>query len=123
MSYYVHHLPGRLRVKIPKLRNHQGRARRVGDLLAAQDGVTGVTVNPLTGSVLVNYDSDLLDEERILSVSRCNDLFDDRRVVRPEDRVDRMAARAGDAMGRALLSWAVGRALEARGLSLLAAFI
>ena len=35
MSYDVHHVPGRLRVKIPELRNHEGRARRVGALLPA----------------------------------------------------------------------------------------
>lgn len=123
MSYYLHKVPGRLRVKLPRLRNHPQRSRRVRDLLEAQLGVEVVTANEVTGSVLVYYDCDLLGEQEILDVLRDNGWFDDRLVVSADAHIDRVATKAGHAVGRAMAGWIVGKALEANGLSLLAALI
>ena len=123
MSYYVHNVPGRLRVKMPPLRNRPHRGERVRALLAGQSGVEAIAVNPLTGSVVVHYDSDRIDDQRILNVLRYSGLFDDRQVTRADEAIDRAATRAGRAVGRAVAGWALGKALEANGLSLLAALI
>jgi len=123
MSYYLHKVPGRLRVKLPQLRNHPHRSRRVRELLEAQAGVQAVSANELTGSVLIHYDSDLLEEQRILALLREQDLFDDRLVIAADEHIDRVASKASNAVGRAMVGWVVGKALEANGLSLLAALI
>ena len=52
----VHSLNGRLRVKIPQLKRTPAMAPTIGTHLQQLRGVTTVTVNPTTGSVLILYD-------------------------------------------------------------------
>jgi copper chaperone CopZ len=55
MLAYTHFVPGRLRVKIPELRNPR-RAAETEAEIAALPAVTKVVANPITGSVTINYD-------------------------------------------------------------------
>lgn len=56
MSHYVHHVPGRMRVKTPILKRNDMRARAVQELVTAQSGVNTVDVNTITGSLVIHYD-------------------------------------------------------------------
>lgn len=57
MVSYLHHVPGRLRVRMPGVKRNPPAARAVERaLMTAQAGVTKVRANPLTGSVTVHYD-------------------------------------------------------------------
>jgi heavy-metal-associated domain-containing protein len=57
----VHAIPGRVRVKVPQLRANRALGRRVDDRLSVLPGVRRVDVNPVTGSLLVEYDPAVLD--------------------------------------------------------------
>jgi hypothetical protein len=48
--------PGRLRLKVSPAKRSPKVAERVQSGLAAQPGVRSATVNPVTGTALVNYD-------------------------------------------------------------------
>jgi copper chaperone CopZ len=72
MATYLHALDGRVRVRLSRIRGDRRTAARLRAKLRALSGVTAVDANPLTGSVLVEYDSarlaaddifDLLDVE------------------------------------------------------------
>jgi copper chaperone CopZ len=63
---YVHHVPGRLRVKAPSLKGHDARAVRVKERLEALPGIIGVKVNKTTGSVTVKYDVDQQSHHALL---------------------------------------------------------
>jgi hypothetical protein len=65
MSQYVHHVPGRLRIKSQVFKNSDGDAavRRLLDDLV---GVHAIEINQLTGSLLVRYDKSLLSSSKIL---------------------------------------------------------
>jgi len=120
MSHFVHYVPGRLRIKVPALRNHAGRCQRVRALLCDHSGIEDVIVNAVTGSVVIHYDTDLIDETRLFNLLRYHGLYNDAQV----QRIGRQRNhKAGEAVGRAMFNWMVGRALEANGLGLLAAFI
>jgi hypothetical protein len=54
--HIVHFLPGRLRVKVDKVRHNAPFAEEIQRTLTALRGVHRVAVNPVTGSVLVHYD-------------------------------------------------------------------
>jgi Cu2+-exporting ATPase len=66
----VHSLPGRARFRVPppelKLYQHSEIAR----LIADAEGVLSASVNPLSGSILVYYDSSVLDVRRVAAVLR-----------------------------------------------------
>jgi copper chaperone CopZ len=58
MATYLHALDGRIRVRLPRVRDDRRAAARLRQTLRGLDGVTTATANPLTGSVLVEYDSE-----------------------------------------------------------------
>jgi copper chaperone CopZ len=123
MDYYVHHVPGRLRVKIPDLKSSPERVDTIQEILGEVNGVGRVSVNPVTGSVLVMYESDLVDSEEILKALQDHGHFDQSRVVSSQDHDSHAFSKTGEVIGKALFGWAVGKALENTGLSFLTALI
>jgi Heavy metal associated domain 2 len=59
------HVPGRLRVRVPDLRGEAARASQLEQRLASVPGVARTQANPVTGSVLVEYDPHLTPADRI----------------------------------------------------------
>jgi hypothetical protein len=52
----LHHIPGRIRVCIPRIKGHPHLCRNIKDVAASVEGIHSVETNPVTGSVLVHYD-------------------------------------------------------------------
>lgn len=123
MGYYVHSVPGRLRVRIPEIRHQVHRCGEIRDEILSHRGVDSVTVNPVTGSVKIQYDPALADEEQFFNLLAYNGYFDAEKAVGLDEKITASASRTGQAFGRAMVSWAVGRALESNGLGVLAALI
>jgi copper chaperone CopZ len=65
MATYLHALDGRIRVRFPEIRGNRRAAARLRQELRALPGVSKVDANPLTGSVLVEYDSERLSADEI----------------------------------------------------------
>ena len=63
---YAHLIDGRMRVKVQKIKRQPAHAREIENMLRPMDGVTRVDANPLTGNVLVLFDSDIVTDENIL---------------------------------------------------------
>lgn len=122
MKYFVHSVPGRLRVKIPMIKYQPAKKDEINRILAL-DGIDCVKINSTTGSIVVAYDSEKLDSETILDMLAHHNLFDADKALLPDQRADIVVNKVGQKIGRAFFGWAVGKALEANGLSLLAAFI
>lgn len=55
-AHIVHHLPGRIRVHIPRLKGRPQLVRKIGEMAAAIKGVHSAEANPVTGSLVVRYD-------------------------------------------------------------------
>jgi hypothetical protein len=123
MSYYVHNVPGRLRVKIPILRGRPIRINAVEELLFNLDGIERIKTNSLTGSVVINYDPDLLDPQTMISLLTKHQYFDESKAISHDEVVQNAAAKAGLKVGKIVFGWAVSKTLEANGLSMLAAII
>jgi copper chaperone CopZ len=123
MSYYFHNVPGRMRVKIPFLKGRANRIKAVEDLLSNLDGTEQIKTNPLTGSVVINYDPDLLDAQQIIQFLIDHHYFDESNAITHDEHVQSAAAKAGVKIGKMIFGWAVSKTLEANGLSMLAAII
>jgi hypothetical protein len=123
VTHYLHDIPGRLRVQIPRLKNRPHRCETVTSLLTAVDGVNRVSANGLTGSLLVHYDTDAIDSHRILRRLADTGLFDESATVGVHHRMETAGSKATEAIGKAVFGWAVGRVLDANGLSFLSAII
>jgi hypothetical protein len=126
MNYYMHHVPGRLRIKIPHIKGKPSKDTEIRQLLSKLDGLEKVSVNIVTGSVVFYYDSDQLQPWQILSA------LEELRYIDPTNQIPHHSpaysigttgSKAGDALGRVFFGWAVGKALERTGLSFLTALI
>ena len=123
MRYYIHNTPGRLRVRIPALKNNQVNADYLVDLLKQMEGVESTTANPLTGSIVVNYNVNAIRPERILNELSQKGYVDPSRAVTNDQCVEDAICKAGGVVSKALLSLFLEKAFEGTGLSLLTALI
>jgi hypothetical protein len=123
MDQYVHSVPGRLRVKVPRIRYQTSNEQKIRALLENLDGIDQTTVNTLTGSVVILYDDDIINVKQILDILKGHNYFDESMALSMDKHIQKAAAKTGQKFGRAVFGWAVGKALEANGLSFLAAFI
>lgn len=122
-SNTYHVVPGRLRVRSPKLKKSQRAALSLQKLPQRMAGVTEVTVNPVTGSALFLFDPDRTGAGQILQELAALDLFDLEQAMPSSRHFDQSAERAGEAVGKVLLSAAVDRALQGSPLALLSLLI
>jgi hypothetical protein len=54
-AYVHHHLPGRLRLRIPAAKGEASELREISSAIARAPGVNQVEYNPVTGSILIQY--------------------------------------------------------------------
>jgi heavy-metal-associated domain-containing protein len=111
--YRVHSCPGRVRYRLTWLRDFPGEGARIADRLSAFGGVVEVRVRELTGSVLVFYDPDFVDETNVarvlLGATNCDHVTEAGHET-PEDleRMLRDADERGSAISRALVATVEG---------------
>jgi len=123
MRYYMHSIPGRLRVKIPAIKGHPDKAKTVQTLLKDLDGIESIRANTITGSLVVKYETGRSLSEKIPSVLTENGLFDKTKTFGMDHAVFESSSKAGQALSKAFCGWAVSRALEGSSLSFLAVLI
>jgi hypothetical protein len=58
----AHQVPGRVRMKIPAGKGNPDLLKEISDVFAAIPGIQEIIVNPTTGSLVINYDTDQHDE-------------------------------------------------------------
>ena len=75
MGYYLHEIPGRLRVKIPNLKRNPQSARDIQVLLKNLPGIESISTNTVTGSIIVRYDPELVNSGAIVNVSRTRRIY------------------------------------------------
>ena len=68
MSDYLHALDGRLRVKIGIVKGSPATATEVTRFLLSSHGIDEVNANPITGNVLILYNTTQISQEHILSL-------------------------------------------------------
>lgn len=124
MTIYLHETPGRLRVTVPTLKAKPHRCVELERTLSECDGIDTVQVKPLTGSVVIYFDPERTCGEKLLEcLIRLGHLDETVSILPQPDVLGQGAVKTGEALGRAVIGWAMGKALEANGLSLLAALI
>ena len=122
-KFYVHDIPGRLRVKIPMLKGKTEMSDSVLGLFRNMAGVKNVSVNNVTGSVVFQYDPAVVRSNQILDTLSHHRLFDGTKVISDDQYIEHAATKAGGAIGKAVMGWALGKAFEGSGLGLLAVLI
>ena len=68
MSLYIHHVPGRLRVRTQAFRCRPGHVEEAARSLCALDGIENVAINAQAGSITVRYDPERRTQGELLAV-------------------------------------------------------
>jgi hypothetical protein len=72
----VHHVPGRLRVRVEEIRHDRAAAVRLARLVETAPGVKSVKANPLTGSLVIHYDCAQTRQSCLLALLNARTLVD-----------------------------------------------
>lgn len=124
MPQYVHHLPGRLRVKCPSLKGNAHSAETVVQLLSAEEGIASCEVNPLTGSVLVHYDESATNAYRMLDLLKRGGHFGADADLRLQDRpLEETVSGVGKMVSKAVMGALVERVVERSAVALVGAIL
>ncbi len=127
MSCYMHHVPGRIRIKIPDIKGKPFYAQELEKKLKLISGVCIVNVNSLTGSVLAYYDENSTNACAIAdAVSRETGV--DLSMVAPQDKnldeeLSKTSLMVGEKIGKVALGIAIGQIFEGSALAMLASVI
>lgn len=127
MSCYLHHVPGRVRIKSPYLKGRPVLAQELEEKVRVLPGIKVVSANALTGSLLVYYDEKRVNAGAITQLVSNETGIDLSTAAHPDQYVDDALAKTGKAVGskigKAILGLVVGQIFEGSPLALLAAAI
>ena len=123
MNYYVHNVPGRLRIKIPMVKRSRPLAGHVEGLIKQLRGINSTAVNTTTGSVVVLYDQEAISSDVILNTLENEGLFDSSKALSCDQYINEAASKAGQFLGKILFGAFVENAFEGSALSYIAVFI
>ena len=123
MSYYIHNVPGRVRLKSPIIKKNANVADEIKKTLSTMSGIATVDINLTTGSLLVNYNPQTTSHKDIISILQRKGYFDETRATTNEQYIHGAASKAGKIVGKAVLGAVVQEALEGSALSLLAVLL
>ncbi|NMC75336.1 MAG: cation transporter [Geobacteraceae bacterium] len=123
MTCYYHHVPGRLRVRIPGLKGNTRLAAKVEESLRTCSGVEDISINPVTGSVVIRYNRDATHSRNILLYLTEKGFIDMEKAVPSGQYMNKSAEKMGETIGKAVFSACVEKVFENSAFSLLAALI
>jgi hypothetical protein len=122
MSHYLHELPGRLRIRIPALRQSSHKARNIERSVKNLPGVHSVSINTVTGSLLVYYDPEYIESGAILNILHRERYITNTIAVSPTPE-DNALNKMGEAVSKAIVTFLLDRALQGTPFSIVTAFI
>jgi copper chaperone CopZ len=123
MSYYIHNVPGRLRIKSPIIKNNKNIADELKKSLSTMQGIATVDINPTTGSLLVNYNHKIVKHNDIVDLLQRKGYFDASKAVTNDEYLQKAAEKAGNIIGKSIFSTFTGMALEKTPFSFLTILI
>lgn len=121
MSCSFHEVPGRLRIKIAELKHQPLRAQSIQSLFEPVAGIERMTVNPVTGSIKIYYDPRTVSSRQLVNV--LHEAGVEWETGSDPAKTHAFSTRATQALGKAMVNWALSKTLESNGLGLLAVLI
>jgi hypothetical protein len=70
MNSLIHHVPGRVRVRVPAIKKSGRQAALLSAALEDTHGISSAEPNVITGSIVIRYDQGSISSDTILSFLR-----------------------------------------------------
>ncbi|MCI4624537.1 MAG: heavy-metal-associated domain-containing protein [Candidatus Magnetoovum sp. WYHC-5] len=123
MKYYIHNVPGRLRLRLPIVKNNEKGLQALEVVIGKLDGVKIEKVNPLTGSVVLTYDKVSKKHEDILNALRDADMVDTSMLINDNQYIKNAILNTGNSINKTIANMLIGNALESTPLSFISMLI
>lgn len=123
MRDYVHDTPGRLRVRITAVRGNPSLGNQIEELLINTWGITGVSVRTITGSVIITYDPEILNANRILNFLAEHGYIEMTTLSTIYPSLQTVVYRATEVIIKEALSLAAGKVFHGSFTSILSNFL
>jgi hypothetical protein len=68
MEYYIHYVPGRIRIQTPLLRANLERASQFERFMKGIAGIVSVETHSVTGSAILHFDEKRINCEQIIGI-------------------------------------------------------
>jgi len=117
MKQYIHSVPGRLRVKTPIVKRNIKMAKHVEKFISQLRGVNSVYSNITTGSVLIKYDSKIINHNIILNIFKKHGLISKEQTISLDEHINETASKAGYALRKIILGTVVEKVIKNSALS------
>jgi hypothetical protein len=132
MNHYIHHVPGRMRVKSPFIKGNEKEAARLRNLLVGVEGVLSYEVKSITGSILISYDTALTQAPQILAFLekhgylKLTGTLRQRNYIPAQQRshpLRELGSSMGKAFGKAVVNIALEKLAERSAMALISAIL
>jgi copper chaperone CopZ len=120
MKHYLHHIPGRIRVNSLMVKRNHNLAEEVQTILNPIEGVNSVLINPVTGSILIEYSAETVAASTILNVLKKAGHIDLSKTVTNDQYIQAKVSKTARIFWSAVSGAFVETALAGTGLSFLA---
>ncbi len=88
MDYYIHDIPGRLRIESPLLKNNEPHAQKFEAFVKGIPGVTSVELKLDIGSATIHYDKTRIDHTRLIGLLDKSGYFDHLKAKTLDERIE-----------------------------------
>jgi hypothetical protein len=120
LNNYVHHVPGRLRLKNPLFKNKAIHYDVQKSLVNIGHGIGTAEFNEATGSLLIHYDVKEIHYQDILNALEADGYYHPDKKITNDQVVHEATSRAFNVVTRAISGAFIETALQGTGLSFLA---
>ncbi len=68
MEYYIHYVPGRIRIETPVIRENPEKAEQFQTFIKGIEGITAVETHTVTGSAVLHFDEKKINCEQVIGI-------------------------------------------------------
>jgi len=101
MDYYMHDIPGRLRIESPALKNNGANAQKFEAFVKSIPGVTAVEMKLDIGSAIMHYDTTRIDHAKLIELLDKSGYFNHLKAKTLEDRIEKGVEEVANAVVQA----------------------
>jgi hypothetical protein len=112
----AHHVPGRLRLRSPALKGNASASEQARHQLAQIRGVRATSANPVTGSVLLEYDPSVLSAGKVIDLLAAQGY-----VLRATEVEAEAGSGWANTMASAVMDWVINALAERLALAVITA--
>src|SRR5574341_1041383 len=102
MHHYMHSIPGRLRVRTPFMKRNVGMEQEVLALLRPFDGINAIATNPVTGSIVITYEAEVVTAGVIIDVFKRAGYFDPDKAMTNDQYIHSVVSKTGGLLWKAV---------------------